>query len=114
MKIVNSYPNPLSKKQQYDLTMSPKTQKMSDNEGCVLDVTAYAEYIDEDAGGNERKVLAILTPEGETMATNSDTFREDFFKMVDLFGPDGVTRIEVISGTSKAGRKFYTCAYAGE
>jgi hypothetical protein len=35
--------------------------------------------------------------------------------MVDVFAEDAieVTAIEVISGTSKAGREFITCVYAG-
>lgn len=55
-----------------------------------------------------------MTPEGEVFGTNSATFIDDFEKMAALFGPGGVDAIEVVSGTSKAGREFITCAYAGE
>ena len=114
MEIVSNYPEPMSKKTLYDLTLSPKTQKMKDALGTVLDVAAWCVYEDEDKNGNPRTILALSTPEGETFATNSQTFREDFLAMVDMFGPDGVTSLEVISGTSKAGREFITCAYVGE
>ena len=115
MTIVKTIPAELTKKQAYNLTMSPKTRKMSECEGSVLEVAAACLYEDVDAKSGElRTVLAIETPEGECFATNSKTFQDDFQRMCDLFGDDGVTAIEVISGTSKAGRKFFTCAYAGE
>ena len=114
MNIIKTIPEELSKKALYDLTMSPKSRKMSECEGSVLEIKAACIYADTDRNGELRTVLSVLTPEGEIFATNSPTFREDFERMVDLFGPDGVTAIEIISGTSKAGRKFFTCAYAGD
>lgn len=114
MKIIETYPENLSNKQLYDLTLSPKIQKMSENEGCVLLLKAYCKYEDEDSDGKTRELLSVLTTDGESLATNSKTFMDDFDRMVEMFGPDGVTAIEIISGTSKAGRKFITCAYAGE
>lgn len=114
MKIIKTYPEELTNKKLYDLTLSPKIQKMSENEGAVLEVAAYCFYEDEDSDGKSRPLLSVLTPDGESFATNSATFKEDFQRMIDMFGPAGVTAIEIISGTSKAGRKFITCAYAGE
>ena len=115
MTIVRSYPEELSKKQSYDLTMNPKTQKMLDAVGTVLDIAAWCHYKDNNGkDGAEQDIMSILTPEGEIYATNSETFRKDFFRMVDLFGPDGVDCVEVITGTSKAGRPFVDCAYAGK
>lgn len=114
MKIEKTYPETLTNKQLYRLTMSPKIRKMKDAKGTVLEVSAFAAYTDTDKNGEVRDVLSLMTPEGETYATNSRTFMADFFCMVDMFGADGLTAIEVISGTSKAGREFITCAYAGE
>ena len=113
MKIVKSYPEKLSKKEIYELTMSPKAQKVSDAEGSVLEVKAFCVYEDVTEDGEVRTILSILTPDGEIFGTNSATFQKDFAAMCDLFQNE-VSSIEVISGTSKAGRKFYTCAYAGE
>lgn len=114
MNIIKTYPEEISNKQLYNLTMSPKTQKMKDAKGTTLEVSAYCVYEDVDKNGEVRTVLAILTPEGETFATNSATFQADFDRMIDMFGPAGITAIEVISGHSKAGREFITCGYAGE
>jgi len=113
MTILKSYPETLSKKALYNLTMSPKTQKMTTAKGSTLEVAAWCLYDDVDKEGEVRRVLSIQTPEGEIFATNSATFQDDFLRMVDLF--DGVvSAIEVISGTSKGGREFIDCAYAGE
>ena len=114
MKIIKTFPEELSNKKLYDLTLSPKIQKMSENAGAVLEVAAYCFYEDEDNDGRSRALLSVLTPEGESFATNSPTFMDDFSRTIDMFGPDGVTAIEIVPGISKAGRKFITCAYAGE
>ena len=113
MTILKSYPETLSKKDLYNLTMCPKTQKMTTAKGSILEVAAWCLYDDVDKEGEVRRVLSIQTPEGEIFATNSATFQDDFQRMVDLF--DGVvSAIEVISGTSKGGREFIDCSYAGE
>lgn len=113
MKIINSSEN-LTPKEIYNLTMSPKTQKMKDFIGSRIEIGAWAVYEDVNKKTGEiQEVLAIMTPEGEIFATNSPTFKEDFFQMRDLFSVMGETvhTISVISGTSKAGREFISCAY---
>lgn len=114
MCILNTYPEELTNKQLYNLTMSPKTRKMSDAKGTILELAAFAAYEDTDKNGEVRQVLSVLTPEGEAYATNSPTFIADFNRMYDMFGGAGLTAIEIISGFSKAGREYITCAYAGE
>jgi len=56
-----------------------------------------------------------MTPESEVFATNSATFQHDFEQICDMItdaGEDGtVFAVEVITGTSKAGRQFFTCSY---
>lgn len=113
MKIINSSEN-LTPKEIYNLTMSPKTQKMKDAIGSRIEIGAWAAYEDVNKKTGElQEVLAIMTPEGEIFATNSPTFKEDFFQMQDLFSNMGETvhAISVISGTSKAGREFISCSY---
>ena len=114
MQILKHYPEQLTKKHIYALTMSPKIGRMKDAKGSKLDVAAWCIYEDADKDGEVRQVLSIATPEDEVLATNSTTFMADFLAMVDLFGPGGVDRIEIITGMSKAGREYITCAYAGE
>lgn len=112
MTIKKSYPETLSNKQLYNLTMSPKTQKMTTAKGSTLEIAAWCYYEDTDKEGELRTILCVQTPEGELFATNSATFQDNFFRMVDLFGV--VSAIDVISGISKGGREFIDCAYAGE
>ena len=112
MTILNTYPETLTNAQKYALILSPKTQKMKDAKGSVLEISAWCHYTDAASNGEEREILAVLTPDGESFATNSATFVKDFLKMVDLFG-DELRSIEVISGTSKTGREYITCAYVG-
>ena len=113
MKITHSSEN-LAPKEIYSLTMSPKTQKMKDAIGSRIEIGAWASYEDVNKKTGElQEVLAIMTPEGEIFATNSPTFKEDFFQMQELFQNMGETvhAISVVSGTSKAGREFISCAY---
>ena len=104
----------LTTEEMYYLTMSPETQKMSDNIGQVVDIEAWIIYQDVNKDGDMQKILSILTPEGETLATNSATFMGDFERLMDLFSQNNETvkRVEIISGTSKAGRQFVTVKYA--
>lgn len=100
----------------YHLTMNPATKKMKDCKGQRLEVACWCIYEDvQKSTGALQEILAVKTPENEVFATNSPTFIEDFLNMWNLFkdGGETVTAINVISGTSKAGREFITCVYAG-
>lgn len=115
MEILKIYPENASKKQRYDLTCNPNNQKLSLCEGQRLEVSAWCRYVDVDGKtGEARELFSLQTPEGEVYATNSPTAWREFERMVDMFGPDGVTAVEVTSGVSKNGRKFFTLVYAGE
>lgn len=113
MRIVKSSPE-LSPVDIYKLTMNPNATKMKEVAGQRLEVAAYAVYEDVDKKTGElQNILAIKTPEGEVFATNSHTFIEEFAKMVDFFGGYDmrVDAVEVITGTSKAGRDYISCTY---
>lgn len=113
MKIIHSSDN-LTPKEIYNLVMSPKTRKMKDAVGSRIEIEAWASYEDVNKKTGELQVvLAIMTPDGEIFATNSPTFKEDFFQMLDLFHDMGETvhAISVISGISTKGREFISCAY---
>ena len=114
MAIINSSAN-LKTVDIYRLTKAPNTQKMSDVKGQRIELDKWALYEDHDKkSGEVKEILAIATPEGETFATNSATFINDFIDMVDMFASAGenVPAIVVTSGTSKAGREFITCVYS--
>lgn len=105
----------LSVKEKYTMTMSPKIQRMKDVIGQQIEVAAWATYEDADSKTGELKtILSIMTPEGKVVATNSATFMRDFDEILDIICDAEeeieVPTIEVITGTSKAGREFITCA----
>lgn len=115
MEIIKMYPQDASKKQKYDLTCNPNNQKLSLCEGQTIEIKAWCRYTDVDEKTGELwELFSIQTPEGEVYATNSPTVWREFERMLDMFGDDGVTAIEVTSGTSKNGRKFFTVCYAGD
>ena len=84
---------------------------MKNHKGERFDVSAWAIYEDVDKKtGEVHEVLSVLTPDNETVSTVSETFRNDFMAMAELFDND--FSFEVISGKSNAGREFVTCALA--
>lgn len=109
MTTINRTSKELTKKEIYLMTMSQKIQKISDNKGVVIDVVAYCFYSDEKADGNTVDILSVMDADGSIYATNSPTFRDDFERICEIMDGEDFS-IEVISGTSKAGREFVTCA----
>lgn len=99
----------------YKLTMNPKTEKMQNHKGERLELSAWALYEDvNQKTGELHEILSIKTPDGATYATNSPTFKRDFFNMIELFESMGasVPAIVIDCGTSKADREFITCIYS--
>lgn len=113
MKIIEKSREELTVKQIYDLTKSPEIQKVSDNEGALVQVNAWVLHADTDKDGNTREILSILDNEVGAVATNSATFIRDFMEITEMCKDCGVEvqHVKISSGTSKAGRKFYTCVY---
>lgn len=114
MKIIDSSEN-LSAKDVYNLTKSPRSQKMRSAVDSRIEVARWALYQDADKKTGElREVLSIETPEGEIFATNSPTFKDAFLDILDIFRDMGesVHAITVITGVSKSGREFVTCTYS--
>lgn len=108
MNIINSTKE-LNSKEKYALTMSPKIEKMSGHKGEVINVSKWMVYEDTDKDGNSRTILSVMDQNGSVYATNSATFRSDFEKILEIVEDEDFS-IEVIRGTSKAGREFITCA----
>ena len=112
--ILNSSKN-LTLNDVYKLTMSKNTQKLSDCDGQVIELKAWAAYEDADFKTQEvKQILSLLTEEGETLATISDTFRRDFLSIVELCEAYGqeLKKIRIVTVTSKNNRKFVTCELA--
>lgn len=99
-----------NKKAFYRLTESVSTsvQEMTDEQ---LDdqyaVLAYLLYSDTDSKGKEREVLTIQTDKG-MFTTISATFKESFFKIVNLM-EDEPFEIRMLTGQSKSGKRYVDC-----
>lgn len=105
----------LNVKEIYFLTMNPQTQKMKDVVGQRIEISSWAIYEDVNKkSGEVQEILTIATHEGETFATNSPTFKDDFIAMWDLFTGMGaiVPAIIVTNGMSKNNREYISCIYS--
>ena len=102
----------LSKKEIYFLTKTQDAQKMTEAADQELELTSWAIYKDHNADGEEVELFAMRTVEGETFATNSLTFISAFRDILDVFEPEEITKLKVMTGTSKNNRTYITCAYA--
>ena len=114
MKIIRTKNEKVNVKEKYLMSMNPEIRRMRDAEGMNLPVINWMLYSDTDREGNEQVLLSILSEDNVAYATNSRTFIEAFSTLCDLFADSGeeIIAIKVISGQSKAGRHFITCAYA--
>ena len=111
MKNIIEKSRELSNQELYFLTMSPKADSVKNHVGERIEVSAWVLFEDVDKKtGEVHPVLSVLTPEYEVFSTISSTFQEDFKQMAELFHNDFA--FEIISGKSKAGREFVTCALA--
>lgn len=113
MEVLKIYPSDLGKRESYRIMNSMETKRMMDAEGSVLEVVAWIIYEDDPdpKTGDVKKVLSLMTADGEIFGTISPIFITEFEKIVKHFGDD-VGNIKVISGTSKSGRAFVTCTVA--
>lgn len=115
MEILKMYPENLTTRVRYMLTAAPNMHTMQSAADSMLDVVAYALFTDVNRkDGTITEVLSVLTPDGETYATISPTFKNDFFRIVEFFSNEGeaIPTIKVVQGKSKNGRSFISCTIA--
>lgn len=74
-------------------------------DGTEITPDYYANYNDSD---KDVEVLSIVDKEGIVYSTVSETFKRNFWDIVDIFGDEDFT-IKKISGTTKSGRQFVNC-----
>lgn len=101
----------LTKEEKYFLTKAQDVQKMTEAVDQTLDLKAWAIYTDHNSDGEEVELFAMLTEDGDKFATNSTTFIAAFREILDIFEPEEVKRLKVMSGVSKNNRTYITCAY---
>lgn len=102
----------LSKEEKYFLTKAQDVMKMRDAVDSTVELECWCIYTDTNKDGEEVELFSMRTVDGETYATNSGTFIEAFKDILDIFTPEEITKLKIMSGQSKNGRQFVTCAYA--
>lgn len=101
-----------TKKEIYELTKSPKIENLKDHAGDVIKVEKYLIY--EDVNGRDKTATITLISihgDGRTLVSNSATVIESFHEILDIMDGEPFS-VEILEGTSKAGRTFYSVALA--
>lgn len=111
MNVIKTSGN-LTNRDQYKLTKAANIGKMADCAGQTLELAAWIIYEDYQADGTLKTIVAVVTTDGESFATNSATFVRDFMDMTDFFAPEEMKRITVATGRSRAGRTFINAVLA--
>ena len=94
--------------EKYLMTTAPtiKTVKTL-QDGDVINVAGYLEFVDEKDDGTTAELMSIITTDKNVYSTQSATFKrsiKDIETIMQFPFP-----VKKISGQSKAGRKFVDC-----
>lgn len=94
--------------EKYLMTTAPtiKTVKTL-QDGDVIKVAGYLEFVDEKEDGTTAELMSIITTDNVVYSTQSPTFKrsiKDIETIMQFPFP-----VKKISGQSKAGRKFVDC-----
>ena len=111
VKILNSFPENMAKRDAYKLTRAQSTLKMQEAAGEVLTPSAWVLYETTDAKTGETKTVLVIESNGVIYGTISNTFIREFSNAAEEFNND-VGAIRVIEGNTKAGRTYITCELA--
>lgn len=112
MKAIKASRQDFDKKEIYKLTKG-ETIRVQDSAGVVLNVADYLEYEDVNSRGETVRMLALMDTDGHVYTTISETFKQRFYEIVDIFGDElKTTDIIITTGTSKAGRSYMSCTLA--
>lgn len=94
--------------EKYLMTTAPtiKTVKTL-QDGDVINVAGYLEFVDEKEDGTTAELMSIITTDKAVYSTQSVTFKRSI-KNIEVFMQFPFP-VKKISGQSKAGRKYVDC-----
>ena len=87
--------------------MNGQSGKLSTYDGVQFTIKDYILYEDVNQQGQNQKLLAIVTEDGDIMTTNSGTAIRTFEKMLEQGFELPIEDVQIVSGTTKAGRTYY-------
>lgn len=95
--------------EKYLMTTAPtiKTVKTL-QDGDVIDVAGYLEFVDEKEDGTTVELMSIITTDKAVYSTQSLTFKRSI-KDIETVMKRFPFSVKKISGQSKAGREFVDC-----
>lgn len=99
----------ISDRQAFQITKGGNLGRMKDNVGRTFTIQDYIRYEDEDSDGKTRDLLAIVTSDGDIIATNSSTVLRTFDALVEQF-PLPIEDVQIYSDTAKSGREYLNIA----
>ena len=96
----------------YNMTKSHKLNTLKNLEDVAkLEVAGFMEWEDtNEETGEATELLSLLTTDGVAYVTQSDTFKHDFFDIVEIFDHKFPITVEHGVGKSKVGREYHYCA----
>lgn len=94
--------------EKYLMTTAPtiKTVKTL-QDGDVINVAGYLEFVDEKEDGTTAELMSIITTDKAVYSTQSVTFKRSIKNIEDVM--QFPFPVKKISGQSKAGRKYVDC-----
>ena len=110
LEIIRKSDDEMSKKDLFILTKNQKIRTVKSLEnGTKINVKHWIVFSDVNSGtGKKVEILSMMDNNGECFATNSESFKEMFFDIVDIMDGENFT-IEKLGGKTKSGRDFVTC-----
>ena len=94
--------------EKYLMTTAPTIKAVKTlQDGDVINVAGYLEFVDEKDDGTTAELMSIITTDNAVYSTQSVTFKrsiKDIETIMQFPFP-----VKKISGESKAGRKFVDC-----
>lgn len=94
--------------EKYLMTTAPTIKSVKTlQDGDVINVAGYLEFVDEKDDGTTAELMSIITTDNNVYSTQSATFKRSIKDIEDIMKfPFPVKKI---SGQSKAGRNFVDC-----
>ena len=94
--------------EKYLMTTAPTIKSVKSlQDGDVINVAGYLEFVDEKDDGTSTEIMSIITTDNAVYSTQSATFKrsiKDIEVIMQFPFP-----VKKISGQSKAGRNFVDC-----
>lgn len=94
--------------EKYLLTLAPSIKTVKTlQDGDVINVAGYLEFIDEKDDGTSVELMSIITTDNNVFSTQSVTFKRSIKNIETVM--QFPFPVKKFSGQSKAGRKFVDC-----